>query len=150
MSENPLPALVKPFWPALPRQPTNDQLVYCQTLIITDPRFETIVARLPRAEVTRLLSLVKEPPTCDVRAAIAYNRITNRICNFCHDKSDTSLLLACGGCQMTYYCGKICQYNDWHHNVPSLTKHREWCCQLGAQADNGPNQMAILQLDKSE
>ena len=47
------------------------------------------------------------------------------ICLRCHAFKPKNQLKACGGCTMTWYCGKHCQRAHWRH-------HKRECAELKA------------------
>lgn len=74
-----------------------------------------------------------------LRCSLVMNRLMNRICNACLDKSATEKLLACSSCQMTFYCNETCQKRDWN-------AHKRWCCRRDAAPDEGPMATAVVKM----
>lgn len=119
------PSLDTPYWQQGSMNP------------FTDGRFFPIVANLPEAE-TRTLAQHADDPT-QLPIMVTFNRLSNRICNHCLDKSKVSELKWCGACQMTFYCNETCQANDWG-------THKRWCCNPKAEADKGPLAVAVVKI----
>lgn len=108
-------------------------------------KIESIAARkplnfvIPRAEVEYLRHVVgPERDDLQLYATIAFNRLANKICSQCGNKTDVSRLIECSECQLTHYCNRECM--DQH-----ATTHQRWCCQPDGKRDSGYLQVVILE-----
>ena len=141
------PDLIEPFWPALPKNFTLEQQKHAYNAIIFDARFPGVVANLPNSEVEQLIHLYEKSENGDdfeqkklqLQCSIVLNRLMNRICNACFNKSATEKLLVCSKCNMTFYCNQNCQQKDWN-------SHQKWCCKQDAAPDDGPMKSVVMKL----
>lgn len=179
MSSSACPELVSPFWPAVDytEPPLQQREQACK--IMCDRRFAIVASHMPDSEVDVLIATEeisrkieatkrhKTEQTLDIRIqmrqALTYNRLANRICNLCCDKSDTKRLKVCSACHMTFYCSTECQAADWNGDFasssttknaafagPARLAHSKWCCKKDAPPDTGPMRTAIVQLDSKK
>lgn len=136
------PALVQPFWPALNMSTgtIGTQQEY-GARVVRDPRFLTITSHLPESEVQQVIRAAgPSEPDASIRCMLVLNRLMNRICNHCLDKTNTDRLLACSACHMTFYCSTRCQQADWRRT------HSKWCCNKDAAPDEGPMATTVMKI----
>ena len=139
------PKLTKPLWSTLNLQTsTIDDVQRRSESICSDPRFMQLCAKLPLSDVASLSQIAPDQSRLFLTATVVLNRLNNPICNFCLDKKDTSKLLVCDACNMTFYCSEKCQHEDWLN--PLRQSHRDWCCNSTAKPDEGPLQMILVKM----
>ena len=142
------PALSQPKWAPPAFRLDVQQIQVYSGMVAQDPLFMTMINKIPNSEVTHIKQQMMAkagetaipaeiPADVQIRAMLVINRIQNRICNQCWNKSNVAALLWCSDCQMTFYCSVECQKKDWE-------QHQEWCCQPDGPPDQGPNQTAML------
>jgi hypothetical protein len=78
--------------------------------------------------------LVKD---ADLPRAMANNRISSAICNWCWKKGDTPLFY-CQSCHCTWFCSTACKDADGGH--------RAWCCNPDATPDQGPLAVKLVDM----
>jgi hypothetical protein len=100
-------------------------------------------SNVPVADITKVLPYMGEdgasPAEQCVRVSqmLAFNRLANRICEECGDKSDLTALSICGDCALSWYCSKECQGKHWD-------THKLRCCKRTGPLDTGYQCIAIL------
>lgn len=79
----------------------------------------------------------------DLRIKLAFNRISNRVCNNCVDKRfPKEKLICCEKCRLTFWCSPRCKNEN-------AAEHAKWCMQDIDAVETGPMRVAILKTDKS-
>lgn len=138
------PRLETPHWAALPPDTPQQRQRFAQMVVLNDARFQTLVAKLPDAEINQVVLHVsakgintEEEKKRFAASNIVLSRIFNRICNTCLNKSDLNSLLACSRCHMTFYCSEKCQLADWD-------VHETWCCKKDGPIDKGPLRVLMI------
>ena len=98
-------------------------------------------------DMEHVLPLLK--PECNetdedmvIKAAqmLTFNRLANRICEECGDKSNIKQLSLCTACCTSWYCGQTCQLKHWS------TTHKHRCRQMDGPADTKYNQPVIAKV----
>lgn len=98
------------------------------------------MGRLPQKDVDLIKNISDENEEL-IRMKLAMNRLTNRICNKCHDKRELSKLSLCSQCGSTWYCNKDCQEKDWDNHI-----HR--CNKQDGPLDKGPMAITLVSVKK--
>lgn len=110
--------------------------------------FQGYVEKLPISEVKRVFTATGKTDASAkeirrIRMMLTLNRLCNRICNACLDKSNPLALVACSSCGLTWYCNERCRARDQE-------KHQLWCCNPNAAPDDGPMATALIKTKPSE
>jgi hypothetical protein len=133
------PHLEIPYWP-VPNM--NGNVSEYAFTIMKDNRIWEISNNIPNSEVTKLVNalppgMMEGKPPLSIKANIALNRLINRICDHCLNKSDVENLKWCNKCKLTFYCSIACQR-------AKRDQHSKWCCQQDGPPDDGPQSTIIL------
>lgn len=127
----------------IPNHGTPELVNYVLSLQLNDGTsvIQRGMANLPDADVNIIMPYMENKNDMQARASLTINRLTNRICEKCGDKSDIRCLMICKDCCLSWYCSKRCQESDWE-------RHMLRCCRPGGPLDTGYQGIAIMEIDK--
>lgn len=77
----------------------------------------------------------------NLKAMLAVNRLLNPICEECGYKTDTSKLMLCKKCKLSWFCNNTCA--EKNH-----AKHSRRCCNVNGPLDNGYQAITLLERKK--
>jgi hypothetical protein len=103
----------------------------------------TSASNIPIADINKVLPYMEADDTSPrdkcvkVAQILAFNRLANRICEECGDKSELTALSICSDCALSWYCSKECQGKHWD-------THKLRCCKRTGPLDTGYQCIAIL------
>jgi len=104
----------------------------------------TAASNVPIADINKVLPYMEADDTspidkcAKVAKMLAFNRLANRICEECGDKSDLTALSICSDCALSWYCSKECQRQHWD-------THKLRCCKRTGPLDTGYQAIALLE-----
>ncbi len=149
--ESGMPPLEDSYWPAMDHSTSMTPKTYCMNLT-TDSRFFPLLGHMPTSEVEAYRRVTYRHEDCheveksrndaselDIRMMLVLNRLTNRICDRCWDKTDISSLKWCEMCKLVWYCSEKCQAKAWE-------THKLWCCQKNGPVDDGPMKTVVVEI----
>jgi hypothetical protein len=134
---NRLPSLVPPM------VALGDSAVILRGLrqIAATAAFASLCKSAPSSDVEAMLAASASKSVDEMRATVVVTRFCNAVCNKCFSREHAKLL-ACAQCNITFYCSKACQTQDW-------LAHQLWCGKPHPTADKGPLRLVIVNKDKS-
>jgi len=109
--------------------------------IAVTPAFAALCCSVPSADVAAVAAHSESKSGDEMRATVVVTRFCNAVCNKCLGR-DYAKLLACAQCNITFYCSKGCQAQDW-------PAHQLWCGKPNPERDTGPLRIAIIQMKKT-
>lgn len=139
----------------LPEHGSRELLEYIVSLTTPDGNslFMKASYYIPTVDILKVVSTIarhnKESHTeeltkeksLEIAQQLCFNRLANRICENCGDKSNIIKLQICQNCCLSWYCNKECQRNHWN-------KHKLRCCNRNGPLDDGYQAIMMLEIDK--
>lgn len=133
----------------LPSFGSQESIIYYTSLMLEDGKnlFFTASNNIPLVDINTVINQCPSNEPFEQRCPmlkqqLAFNRLSNRICEACGDKSDIRKLSICTDCCLSWYCSKECQVRHW-------STHKQRCCNINGPLDNGYQQIAILKIDEN-
>lgn len=75
----------------------------------------------------------------DLKTKLAFNRISNRVCNQCVNKNfPKAQLICCEKCRLTFWCSEKCKKDN-------TAEHAKWCMRDVDAVETGPMRVVLLE-----